>query len=213
MTVFFAVLLALCVVVPAGAQVHLGALGGLHMTEFNVDPADGGIFPNGLPFGFGGVVDYELSKHTALHLEPMYLRKFPQISEGAPNFRKVKFQLTYLEVPVMLKYAFGTNHSRPYVMAGPTIGFNLSSSAGFREVGILNSISESWTDMNTKLVDFGLGFGAGVSVMRSNHSILVEARYAFGLTNISNDPNDSYGDLKSRGLQVFTGLTFPLRSK
>lgn len=62
----------------------------------------------------------------------------------------------------------------------------------------------------TKSIDFGLGFGAGVSFPAGNNSLFVEGRYALGSTNLNDDPEDSETSIKTRGIQVMAGVTFPL---
>lgn len=108
----------------------------------------------------------------------------------------------------MLKYTLNPNHTGPYMMAGPTIGLKLSSQVLVRQAGILNSVSYSAIDGKTKFIDFGLGFGAGLNVPKGNHAVFVEARYVLGLTNI-NDASEA--NVRNKGLQIFTGITFPFR--
>ena len=206
MSVFFVLLLALCIVLPASAQVHLGVLGGLNLANLSVDPDEGVDLSSRTAFGFGGVLDYGLGEYIALHLEPMYLQKGTEAKEEGVD---VEVKLAYLEVPLMLKYAFGTGDTKPYVMAGPTIGFNLSAKVKVSAGGV--SDEEDVKD-ETKSVDFGLGFGAGVSLPIGNNSIFVEARYALGLTDINDDSADPT-DIKTKGIQIFAGITFPLGSK
>ncbi len=204
MSVFFVLLLALCIVLPASAQVHLGVLGGLNLANLSVDPDEGVDFSSRTAFGFGGVLDYDLGEYIALHLEPMYLQKGTETTEDGVD---VEFKLAYLELPLLFKYTFGTSDTKPYVMAGPTIGFNLSAKVKGSEGGVSAEID---IKDETKSIDFGLGFGAGVSLPMGNNSIFVEARYALGLTNIFDDPADPDTDVKTKGIQIFAGITFPL---
>ena len=56
MSVSLVVLLALCVFLPASAQVNLGVLGGLNLANINADPKPEGVeISNLTAFGFGGV--------------------------------------------------------------------------------------------------------------------------------------------------------------
>ena len=208
MSVFLVVLLALCMVLPAKAQVNLGVLGGLNIANVSVDPLEEGLdLSSRTAFGFGGVLDFGLNESVALHLEPMYLQKGTKaVADGVD----IEFKVDYLEVPVMFKYAFGTSETKPYIMVGPTIGFNLNAKMKVSAGGF--SDEEDIKD-EIKSIDFGLGFGAGVSLAMGNNSIFVEARYAIGLTNINDDPDDPDTDIKTKGIQIFAGITFPLGSK
>ena len=205
MSVFLVLLLTLCVVLPAGAQIHLGVLGGLNLANINIDPwEEEEDWSSRTAFGFGGVFDYGLSEHTVLTLEPMYLQKGATLDFQGGD---AEFKVAYLEVPVMFKYVFGAAGIRPYVMAGPTIGFNLSAEGETRWDG--ESETEDIKD-ETKSIDFGLGFGGGIYMPAGNNFIFVEARYALGLTNINDDPDNPDIDIKTKGIQIFAGITFPV---
>lgn len=56
--VFSVLLLTLCTVMPAGAQIHLGVLGGLNVSSVSIDPwEEEGEWSSRTGFGFGGVFD------------------------------------------------------------------------------------------------------------------------------------------------------------
>jgi opacity protein-like surface antigen len=207
--IFLIVPLVLFLVLPVGAQNRMGVVGGLNFANVSSDDLEEGLsaeigadvsLANSLGFGFGGVLDIVLSENAALHLEPMYIQKGAKIEiEGFDE--DVKFKAAYLEVPVMVKLAFGTSEAKPYVMAGPTIGYLLSAK-------LTNGDEEDMKD-TTKDFDFGLGFGAGVSFPAGDNMVFVEGRYALGLTNVDDDPDDPV-DVKTKGIQIFAGITFPL---
>jgi len=119
--------------------------------------------------------------------------------------------MSYLEIPVMCTYSFGTGDIKPYAMAGPSLGYLLSSEAKTTFEGYTAETDEK---DNTKDFDFGLCFGGGVSMPVGSNAVFIEARYALGLTNTNDDPNDPNDtDVKTRGIQIFAGITFPLRSE
>jgi hypothetical protein len=200
MSVFIVLLFALCIVLPVSAQVHLGVLGGLNLANVSGDTDDEADWQSSTFFGFGVVLDYALDEYITLHFEPMYLQKGAEINEEGYD---AKLTLTYLEVPVMLRYVLGTNKNKPYIMGGPTIGFN--QSAHYKD----DDDDENVKD-DIKGVDFGLGFGGGISLPMDNNLIFVEARYTLGVTNISKEPDF---DIKTKGFQIFAGITFPLDNK
>jgi opacity protein-like surface antigen len=221
------VLLALFIALPAGAQHRIGVIGGLNLANFSTDPDPVGFdFKNLTAFGVGGVLDFRLAENVALHLEPVYLQKGTK-AEGriddpgvGPFNIDLKEKVNYLEIPAFLKLAFGTSTTKPYLMAGPTLGFRLSakqtgtiSVGGFEE-----KIDEDIKDTR-KSIDFGLGFGAGVSFPAGNNSIFVEGRYALGLTDVNDEPVDPEDPdapktkIKTKGIQLMAGITFPLGGK
>jgi hypothetical protein len=120
-----------------------------------------------------------------------------------------------------LKAEFG-NIVRPYLMAGPTIGYLLSADteveySGLTFKGDLKEVTEK--------IDFGLGFGAGLRYPISTVSIFVEGRYILGLLNmqkggafeISAGPiveeitwDKDVDAYKNRGTQIMGGMTLTL---
>ncbi|MGH7453855.1 MAG: porin family protein [bacterium] len=217
------VLLALFIALPAGAQVNLGVIGGVNIANFKgEDPTGEKIdFSSRTALGVGGVLDIDLSKNVGLRLEPMYLQKGAEFTETDPDLGTATFAFKagYLEVPVLLKIALGTSTTRPYLMAGPTIGFNLSSKLELSALGISAEIDAKEI---TKSTDFGLAFGAGVSFPAGTSSIFVEGRYSLGLADVAEAgtlkfmgeelPFDD-ANVKTRGIQIMGGITFPLGSK
>ncbi len=217
------VLLALFIALPAGAQVKLGVIGGVNIANLKGEDVAGEKidFSNRTAFGVGGVLDVGLNDNVALRFEPMYLQKGGEFSETDPDLGTATFTFKagYLEVPVLLKIAFGTSTTRPYLMAGPTIGFNLSSKVNLSALGFS---LETDADKLTKSTDFGLAFGAGVSFPAGTSSIFVEGRYALGLSDIAEAgtlefmgeslPFDDV-NVKTKGIQIMGGITFPLGGK
>jgi opacity protein-like surface antigen len=202
---------------PASAQVRLGLIGGLNLANVSIDPDSDPKASNLTAFGAGGVVHIRLAENLALQLEPMYLQKGAK-QEGSfsdPNVGTISFDVktkaNYIEVPAMFKVAFGTNTTKPYVMAGPTIGFLMSAkqTGSASAFGTVEQINEDIKD-SVKSIDFGVGFGGGVSFPAGNNALFVEGRYTLGLTNINDDPEDTETKINTKGIQIMAGITFPL---
>jgi hypothetical protein len=198
-------LLAVLMIGSASAQTRLGGAFAFNLANMSADPETiqieglGAVpvnYKSRTGIGFGGVVDLGLSENVTLHMEPMFLQKGSKIEAGGGFTGELKAKTSYIEVPVLFKFALGTSTTRPYVMAGPTLGLLLS--AKIDDVDVKDDL---------KSIDFGLAFGGGVSIPAGNNSVFVEARYALGLSNVS----DMQGvDLKNRGIQFVTGITFPV---
>ncbi len=196
------VLLALFIAIPVDAQHRIGFTGGLNLANVSVDPEETGIeYSNRTAFGGGGVLDLRLAENIALQLEPMFLQKGTKVKDSVGG-DDIKVKLSYLEVPLLLKLMLGQSTTRPYIMAGPSVGFRLSAK-------VSNGVELDIKDI-TKSTDFGLDFGAGISFPAGNNSIFVEGRYALGLSNINDDPEDPNTDVKNKGIQFMAGITFPL---
>lgn len=200
-SVVFIAMLVLAAI-PATAQHRIGFIGGLNLANVSVDPEETGIdYSNRTAFGGGGVLDLRLAENIALQLEPMFLQKGTKVSDGSDE---VKVKLSYIEVPALLKFMLGQSSTRPYIMAGPSVGFRLSAKiSNGGEIDIKEVI---------KSTDFGLDFGAGISFPAGNNAIFVEGRYGLGLSNINDDREDPNTDVKNKGIQFMAGITFPLGS-
>jgi hypothetical protein len=134
--------------------------------------------------------------------------------------------MSVLEIPLLVKASFGSN-VRPYLKAGPTIGFILSSEAQTESGGVVGGQpNQSYkADLNDVLenVDFGLILGAGVSFSLGNSQLFIEGRYSMGLVDLYKGGQiqwQSAGDvvvfegneaaeLYNKGIQVMVGITFP----
>jgi opacity protein-like surface antigen len=198
------VLLALFIAIPAEAQHHIGFTGGLNLAKISVEPEDPDTdIANLVAFGVGGVLDLRLAENVALHLQPLYLQKGAKDGSAGSD---AKIKLAYLEVPALVKIAFGTSTAKPYIMAGPSLGFLLSAKS--TDEGESADIKEFFKD-----IDFGLAFGAGVSFPAGNNAIFVEGRYGLGLSNIAKLEEGEEGSIKTRGIQFMAGVTFPLGGK
>lgn len=192
----------LCMVLPASAQMDVGVLGGLNLANLSVDPGIGADLKTRTGFGFGGVLGIGLGEMFSLEFEPMFLQKGAKAEAGGTDG---KIKADYLEVPVMLKVPFGQGNVKPYVMAGPQVGYLLSAKveAGGQEQDIKDDV---------KSIDFGVAFGAGVGIPAGNNTVFIEGRYALGLTDVNDDSNDPT-EIKTKGIQIFAGITFPLGGK
>jgi len=201
------VLFILGMIPQVDAQVNLGFFAGLNLANISQDPPMEGIdLSNRIGFAVGGVFDYRLGKYLALRLEPMYLQKGVKFeTDEAPGGVDYEFESAYFEIPVMMMYTFTTQRIKPYLIAGPTIGFCLSAKKYISWDSQHNDID---IKDGTESIDFGLGLGAGLSVPIGSNSMFLETRYVFGLTNINKEPSDPV--VKSKGLQILAGLTFPL---
>ena len=195
----------------ASAQQRVGFVGGLNLANLDAVDKDGDIFDPNLSnrtvFGLGGILDLSLRRNISLRLEPMYLQKGAKQEDIG-----IRFELAYFEMPVFLKLTFESSTIQPYLMAGPSLGLILRSRFVSPEVE-LNVIDA----LNS--IDFGLGFGAGVSLPIGKNAIFVEGRYTLGLANIADEGKASDGVnefeieertvFETRGIQIMLGITFP----
>ena len=115
------------------------------------------------------------------------------------NYKKTE-KFDYIEVPVMIRVTTGKK-VKVYVNAGPYIGFAASAKietsgrsmlykdlAGQLSEGANNTLysfdGNQTVTSNITTVTFGVTGGAGIGYTFSRHSIVLDARYDIGLTNI-----------------------------
>ena len=205
---------------PASAQHYAGIVGGLNIANLDAnretDESNDDLSNVNRP-GFGAVVGLGLRETTFLHLEPMYLEKGAMLKYDDAQLGQVEADLKsrFIEVPVLLRQDLSAGATRPFLMAGPTFGFNLSSKANLQ--GSNPEAEEVDLKDLTRTVDVGLMFGGGVSVPMQRGALFFEGHYALGLTDVLDDgevevegvARELSGDVKHRGLQVKAGITIP----
>ena len=204
----------LIISIAANAQSNrFGLMGGLNLANFSNPDLE---FDNLTAFGFGGVFELALGDMFVLCFEPMYLQKGASLD--FMGISEVDFKLAYLEVPLLFKVPFSKTPTKPYVIGGPTVGYLMSSKV---EVSVLGVKGEEDVKDYTKSLDYGILLGAGVSFAMGNTNMFVEVRYALGLANIyeEQEEQDTNGeedeipidpDIKTRGIHIMAGVTFPL---
>ncbi|MCJ7811737.1 PorT family protein [bacterium] len=183
---------------------NIGVIGGINMANVDMDikqeEIGDYIKPENLTgFGLGGVLEFGLNENMSLCFEPMYLIKgFQQNMEedlGIPFSFNIKG--SNIEIPVLLKYYLGSGGTRPYVMVGPTIGVLLGADLGLNIMGI-------GFDLHVKdllnRIDYGIGFGGGLSLAVGRNTFFVEGRYTLGLTNVANE--EKIKELVETGLEL-----------
>lgn len=221
------VFLTFILISSVGAQkIQIGVLGGPNFADMNLKSESGEdqITSSQTYFGIGGTADLQIGPFFNVQVEPMYLRKGGQAmaSNGDPN---IDIKMNFIEIPVFLKFAFG-QIVKPYVKAGPTIGFLLNSTAE-AEIASPGSAPVTYeADLKNVLesMDIGLGVGAGVTIPFGNNTLFVDGRYTFGLTDLYKggslewkSGSDSFtvdaseaAELSNKGIQVMLGIMFPM---
>ncbi len=218
------VLCVLFTVLTANAQHQIGVLGGLNFADLRISEPDDSIEKNSTDskFGIGAILALDIGKQYFLQIQPMYLVKGGTAvpDPGDPEFG---FSSSYLEVPLLLQKSFGSK-IRPYVLAGPTIGFLLSSEVEVDLNGTL--FTADLKDVSEK-IDLGLSLGAGIIYPAGNFSLFLEGRYTLGVKDILKGGPVQFkaGDLvldeelepevevKTRGISVMAGITIPLSGR
>lgn len=155
-----------------------GIKGGVQFTNFAGD----GDWNGKTGFYVGGLVDLAVAEN--FHIQPELLFSM-EGAEGDTPPNDVDFGISYLRIPVMLKY---------YVMEG----FNLQVGP---EIAFKIATAEEAVDEAITSTDFGLGAGLGYEMASG---LMFDVRYNLGLSNIT----EGDGDLKNTGIQLGLGYRF-----
>jgi hypothetical protein len=229
LTAIWVLLFVLILVFSANAQqIQIGVVGGLNFSDLTLTSDTGRdlLTSSRTLFGAGGVLELNLGDIIRFNVEPMYLQKggTQKATNGDPD---VQMKFAFLEIPLFVKLTFGKT-IRPYIKAGPSIGFLLSAKAeaetgGVVSGGPLQVYKADLKDVMTGL-DFGVTVGAGVSVLLKRSTIFLDGRYSMGLKDLWKggtvrweSGTDSFdvesseaGELATKGFQIMVGIIFPL---
>ena len=227
---FIIVFLMLGMCIAANAQnFSYGVQGSVNFTDLTLKSASGKDQLTGANtgFGFGALLGYRFNDHISLDMEAMYVQKGgTQMANGAnPN---IDISMSVLEIPVLLKAAFG-NSFRPYVKAGPALGFILNSEAQAELGGVvqgqaLNTYKADLGDV-LKNVDFSVVLGAGISFAWGHSQVFIEGRYNLGMVDLYKGGQITWQsgeeafvvkgneatELYNKGFQIIVGISFPSR--
>ena len=206
--IFVSTIITLLFFMISEAQIRIGIQTGLNLGSIT--------HPNGflsLPnlklynltgFTLGCIGEFVFTNTIRLQIEPRYIQKGEKSELTDPTFMaKSTGTFNYIELPILVKAEFGESNFRPFVLAGPNIGFLISiSSESFidgQSVGVNNSKA------GYKANDFALDFGAGMEYrITSILSLSSSVRYSLGLLNIHIGPDS----VKTRGIQIYIGCLF-----
>ncbi|KAF2081343.1 porin family protein [Flavobacterium sharifuzzamanii] len=168
----------------ANAQdVKYGVKGGLNLSNFSGD-TDGINLKSKAGFNIGGFVEIKLSDKFFIQPELLYSTQGPKVKDQAGEVDgilyngDVRFNLSYINVPVMFKYYVADKLN---VEAGPQIGFLTSAKTKTTIDGYSGSHTMDVKDI-FESIDFGLNFGVGYDF--TDH-LFGGLRYNFGIANIA----------------------------
>jgi len=206
-----------------GQDFYAGVSGGLNLDDLKITIADPTVTnydtKSRTQFGVGGFIGISLNEYLSVQLEPMYVAKGSIFTQR--TIPEVKIKSSQIDLPLLATLGIG-KEVRPFIAAGPFVSFLLDASLSAELAG---RVLEGDFLQVLKRTEFGVAFGAGVSLAILNGSAFIEGRYALGLTNFnkggsfdlrsgnlvagrfSTDPKD---EIKTRGILVMIGYQLPL---
>jgi hypothetical protein len=217
-------LLLMMVTVLAGSaiaqDISLGLVGGLNFADMDV--TGDGIeqkVSHRTVWGAGCILGVSLGEYLSIQMEPKYIRKGGMLMMVG-SVVEYTADVSAIEMPLFLKAGYGTT-IRPYVFAGPTIGYLLTADVEAELSGL--AVKADWMPVSNK-IEYGIIVGAGVSVPVWRGSLSVDGRYHFGLNNLNKGgtlefkagpivmPEDISPDdeFSTKGFRIMIGYTLPL---
>jgi hypothetical protein len=157
----------------------------------------------GPKFGFVGGVFLRFRIKESLTIEPELLYSIKGVkrdgtyTDTVPDpdttyYGTVKTQLTYMEIPVLVKFHFPSPLGiTPNVFGGPFLAFRQTGKVVFTNDRLT---LETAIDQNVAKTDFGLVIGAGVNFLFGTGQIVTELRYTRGFISV---------DGSGRGLNAY----------
>lgn len=187
-------------------QLSFGARGGVNVATADVK---GTLFTEnvgsriGFHAGIQGSVD--ISKNFAIQTEVFYSQKGFGKGDG-----DLALSVDYFEIPVLAVIKIPAKVS-PHIYAGAVLGLETRCTieSGDQKAGCDDVLFENAGTPRTKGADSGLLFGLGATVDVGFTSLLIDALFNYGLTDIS-EPTDSIDSIKTRTFYFSAGFVWPI---
>lgn len=192
---------------PVSAQTIGFKVGGTY-SNVDFDDPDGGEFDWMSGLGVGGFVRFGLAG-LALQVDVLGVTKGAEVAD--PVEGDFNFKLEYVDVPVQLVFAPGASRFSPYLMVGPSFGFETGCEVELEVDDGNNASTDCGDEEGRKTTDIGLTGAAGLQIPLGPGSLLLEGRYTHGLTNlVDDDGQNNDGKMRNRMFGVFAGYSIPL---
>jgi len=211
------VVLSLACLAPRAGAATIGLKGGLNFANMAVKSPETDIpdFKNLTGLTGGMFVSFKLGP-VAIQPEILYSRRGLSYHEYDDETVNVtgRFEVDYVEVPVLIKYGFLSGPVKPFVYAGPSFAYLLKAWQGY-DVNNLTGDEPDYEyryvmDENIKKTELAGVFGAGVDIRLPKVVLSLEGRYHLGLSNVF-EPGEDAPDitsLKHKGFSVLVGIGF-----
>jgi hypothetical protein len=190
----------------AQSEIDFGMIGGLNSSSLSLKPADNFNVEGRTTFGVGLFMNAYANEILSVQITPMYLQKGANAKYDINFLNYTEFRSDYIEIPVLLRMNFDSGALKPYLLAGPSLGFQLNSTyldGNGNEVDISDK---------TKNLDLSLVIGAGLEIEFDKLSLFGQLTYSHGLSNLDNSDGffDFTDEIYTRSIGFYVGLSVPL---
>ena len=189
---------------PADAQT-IGFKLGASMANLGIDGTTGDTDWT-TSFAGGGFVRFGIGR-LGIQPEILSVRKGAEFDDDGGSDEALKIE--YVAVPVLLHLplTYGASFA-PYIIAGPEFAFDIGCELT-TDIGDFDCDNDDFPDgpLARKSIDIGLSAGGGLAFAMGPGALLLEGRYTWGLTNIS---EADASEIKNRAAYFLAGYSIPL---
>ncbi|MBP7273512.1 MAG: PorT family protein [Saprospiraceae bacterium] len=224
---FGIIALTLSSIVASDAQVTygIGIRAGLRLSNINSTSEVVDVltnrFKNMKSVEWGLVNEVSFGKHFAIQPELVYAKKGFTLQEGTsfevfntdiPVGAKVTTEVSYLEIPLLLKGKWGNDFIKGYVIGGPSVGYAMDGNIATRLQALI-TLDEWKTNLNLDAInykrwDWGAVAGIGTEIRAGSHGqIFADARYQYNFTTLDNIPVIDL-TLRNQGITLSAGYKY-----
>ena len=148
-------------------------------------------------FSMGMFLDYHLGKSLSVQPELLFSQKGAKFSgTGTMEYdgdyysteEDLIIQLDYIDLVLLAKYAFGNGNTRPYIVAGPGVGYLVTSKMKVHVTVEGESDTETTEVEGYRTIDPYVNAGVGLDFSKS---LRIEFRYYYFLNPVSREDADA----------------------
>ena len=174
-------------------SLQIGARAGYNYSTLRGDTAKDFDTKGVSGFNVGLFVEVPVNERFSIQPEVIYSTQGAKWEHNAAGLASASTELKtqYINVPVLAKFYVADGFS---IQAGPQIGFLTGATTEYSGniLGVGGSTKDENFDKNMGKVDFGAVVGAGYKLPMG---FTVDARYAFGFTNVMDKDNKDASSL------------------
>ncbi|TNE35152.1 PorT family protein [bacterium] len=187
----------------------MGVIGGINSSSLRIEPSDNFDVEGRTSFGAGLFMNIQANSILSLQITPMFVEKGAKARYDLNFLKYTEFKADYIEFPGLARLNFDAGMLKPYVIAGPSLGFQLNSTY------LDGDGKEVDNSDDTKNIDISLVIGAGLEIELDNLSLFGQLTYNHGLSNIDNTDGtfDITDEIYTRAIGVYVGLSMPFGQK
>lgn len=210
------------------AEVAIGFKGGVNFvkvrgTHFDIVMDGEYKIANKTGYNFGVPIEVNILDFFSIQPEIFFSTRGMKGEYEEPGYKETLVQnLTYIDIPILLKFILPQKRFQPNIYVGPVGSFRIATNGEFEEeedgdveIYKFDNGDKEYIRKHTKPVDFGVAFGGGLAINAGPGKIELDLRYTLGLVNIvrltdfekiywgNNGPNLKYG-----AFSILMGYTF-----